>query len=159
MPSAEPSLAFRLLDVHVIHGRADDRAVQHPDLTRSFAELLHESASLAGGLRMMGLGPEDVLVLRSPSVQVRVVTVLACIRLGAHVEDDAVSPHAVVEGDPAQVVLGDAAESWAVLLKAGRGDPAEAAPTDPPGYAARVAEQHADLVEPLLAGRPVSLPR
>lgn len=147
-------LAFRALDTHVVAGLADEPALVAPGVAMSFAELLDASASVAAGLRAVGLAPGDAVDLRVEDPRTRVVTILAAVRLGLVVESGAA---ARVEGDPPRVVHAAVDEPWDVILRAGRGDPQPAPAADADGYAERMLARHPDVLGPLLEGRPATL--
>ncbi len=77
------------VDRHVAGGRRDQAALIYDSpvtgTTRTFtyAELLHEVATLAGALAGLGVGKGDTVVLYMPMVPEAVFAMLACARLGA----------------------------------------------------------------------------
>ncbi len=77
------SLIYRVLDEHVIHGLADNLAIQDERGTMSYAELLHESASVAGSFINVGIGPGAGVQIDLAHGRELVVAVLACTRIGA----------------------------------------------------------------------------
>jgi hypothetical protein len=138
------SLGFEILDRHVVAGRGDDLACAIDDGALSFAQMLERSAALAGALKALGVEPGHDVAVRVDGVD-RVVAVCACVRLGAH-----------AGADGAVAVEPDGELSFAVLVKAGAGDPASSLPSDAPGYADAMRAAHPDVVGPLLEGRPVT---
>jgi propionyl-CoA synthetase len=80
---------FNALDRHVIRGRADQPAlIFHSAYTGTrrvytYADLLERVAQLGGGLRELGVGPGDRVVIYLPMVPEAVIAMLACARIGA----------------------------------------------------------------------------
>jgi propionyl-CoA synthetase len=80
---------FNALDRHVDRGRADqaaliyDSPVTGTQRTYSFADLRDEVARVAGGLRELGVGKGDRVVIYMPMVPETVMAMLACARIGA----------------------------------------------------------------------------
>src|SRR5690554_2077226 len=109
-----PGLAFDALDRHVIGGRADTVVLTTSNRRHTFAELLDASASVAGGLRMLGLDEGDGLHLGQIDRWRHVVTVLACARAGIFTRDEA---PVSVTGEPVVVRLDTGEESWDTVLK------------------------------------------
>ncbi|KQY59559.1 hypothetical protein ASD11_08370 [Aeromicrobium sp. Root495] len=144
----EKSLSFRLLDTHVVAGRADDVAYVDADGSLTFARLLHESASLAGALNQLGVQPGGTVHLDLTG-RAEVLAVLALVRLEARAEPGA---SVSLAGDPVVARVGDDEFAWDVLMKAGRGDPAPAARFDSEDYAQHALAEHGELLAPLLAG-------
>jgi hypothetical protein len=139
-----PSLAFSMLDRHVIDGRGDDLACSLDDGALSFAQLLERSAALAGSLRLLGVETGHDVAVRVDGVD-RVVALCACVRIAA-----------LPAAEGAVAVEPDGELSIDVMTKAGRNDPVPSLAEDPPGYADAVRAAHPDVVEPLLEGRPVT---
>lgn len=83
------STAYNCLDRHVVAGRGDDPALVHHSAytgerrTLTYADLLDQSARLAGALRELGVGKGDRVVVYMPMVPEAVVGMLACARIGA----------------------------------------------------------------------------
>jgi len=83
------STAYNCLDRHVVAGRGDQPALVHHSAytgerrTLTYAELLDDSARLAGALRELGVGKGDRVVVHLPMVPEAVVAMLACARIGA----------------------------------------------------------------------------
>ncbi|MEJ5945334.1 AMP-binding protein [Pseudokineococcus basanitobsidens] len=83
------STAYNCLDRHVVAGRGDQAAVVHHSAytgerrTLTYAELLDQSARLAGALRALGVDRGDRVLLYLPMVPEAVVAMLACARIGA----------------------------------------------------------------------------
>ncbi|MCL3837463.1 AMP-binding protein [Aeromicrobium duanguangcaii] len=143
------SIAFRALDLHVIQGRADDSALVTATGTLSYAQLLHESASLAGGLRELGLRAGAPVHLEVPDRHVWVVGVLAIVRLGAEPDPQA---SFTIAGDPAVISAGGEEYELDLVLRAGRVDPAAAAVHDEGDYGERMERQYGDVLATLLHG-------
>lgn len=148
----EKSLSFRLLDTHVVAGRADDVAYSDAEGSLTFARLLHESAAVAGALNQLGVQPGGTVHLDLTG-RPEVLAVLALVRLEVTTDPDA---PVSLTGDPAVARVGDSEFAWDVLLKAGRGDPAPAVRWDSEGYAERALAEHGELLAPLLAGEPLT---
>ena len=72
-----------LLDRHVAEGRGNRAAILFEDQRITYAALAAQVNRLAGALRGLGIGEEDRVVLRAPSVPSAVVANFAVIRLGA----------------------------------------------------------------------------
>jgi acyl-coenzyme A synthetase/AMP-(fatty) acid ligase len=143
------SLGFDLLDRHVIGGGADDPATA----TLTYARLLERSSFLASGLRMLGVQPGDDVGVQVDGDD-RVVVVCACVRLGALPADDG-SVVVAVGADGPEVRSADGTHPLDLVRQAGSGDAATALAADADGYRDAVLERAADVVEPLLARRPV----
>ncbi|RLV56975.1 hypothetical protein D9V41_04225 [Aeromicrobium phragmitis] len=144
-----PSLAFRILDRHVVEGRADDPALVTDEGTLSYAQLLHESASLAGGLRDLGVVRGTPVHVDVPERRTWVLSVLAVVRLGAEPDPDA---RFRVAGSPATVSTPGETYDLALVLRAGRVEPACAPLTDPEGYADRMTQRYGEVISALLDG-------
>ncbi|MET0766192.1 MAG: AMP-binding protein [Aeromicrobium sp.] len=143
------SLVFRLLDHHVITGLADHTAVSDEQGTMSYAQLLHESACIAGGLHHMGIEPGTDVVVDLPSGRHHVVAVLACARIGAV---PAATGDFRLEGTPPVLHAPDTRVGWDVLDKAGRTEPASAPEVDPDGYEELLRAAYPEIVDTLAAG-------
>ncbi|MEJ7636152.1 AMP-binding protein [Aeromicrobium sp.] len=143
------SLVFRVLDAQVVGGLADEIAVSDGRGTMSYAQLLHESASLAAGLRHMGIVAGTHVVIDLPPGRDRVAAVLACARITA-------VPHTTgdfrLKGTPPVLHAPDTEVTWDVLIKAGRTEPASAPESDPDGYDEMVRETYEDIFSTLAAG-------
>ena len=80
---------YNAVDRHVNAGRGDQAALIYDSpvtgaaRTLTFAELLDLVARFAGGLRGLGVGTGDRVVIYMPMVPEAVVAMLACARLGA----------------------------------------------------------------------------
>ncbi|WP_046242488.1 AMP-binding protein [Hymenobacter terrenus] len=80
---------YLCLDHHVQHGRATqpaliyDSPVTHTQRTYPYAELLDLTARFAGGLREIGVGLGDRVIIYMPNVPEALIAMLACARLGA----------------------------------------------------------------------------
>ena len=147
------SLIYRVLDEHVIHGLADNLAIEDERGTMSYAELLHESASVAGSFTNIGIGPGVGVQIDLAHGRELVVAVLACTRIGA-------VPRATAEfrvaGSPPVLHTSETEVPWDLLIKAGRIDPAPAPADDPEGYEALMREAYADVFSALEAGETVT---
>ncbi|MEV7396843.1 AMP-binding protein [Aeromicrobium sp. NPDC092404] len=147
------SLIHRVLDRHVIHGLADSWAIQDERGSMSYAELLHESASVAGAFRSVGMVAGTELQIDVPQGRELVVAVLACARLGVVPQDDAALRLA---GRP-PVLHSDGDEvSWDLLIQAGRTDPEPAPANDPDGYEGLMRAAYPDIFSTLEAGGTIS---
>jgi propionyl-CoA synthetase len=88
-PGGRLNTCYNALDRHVIRGRADqpaliyDSAVTGAQQTLTYAELLERVAAFAGGLRALGVGKGDRVVVYMPMIPEAVIAMLACARLGA----------------------------------------------------------------------------
>jgi propionyl-CoA synthetase len=88
-PDGRLNTCFNALDRHVVRGRADqpaliyDSAVTGAQQTLTYAELLERVAAFAGGLRALGVGKGDRVVIYLPMIPEAVIAMLACARLGA----------------------------------------------------------------------------
>lgn len=143
------SLAFRALDLNVIRGRADEPALVTARGSLSYAQLLHESASFAGGLRDLGLRTAAPVRLEVPDRHVWVVSVLAIVRLGAEPADEA---EFAVTGDPTVVHAAGEEYEFDLVLRAGRVDPATAAVHDEGDYGERMERRFGDVMATLVHG-------
>jgi hypothetical protein len=147
------SLVFRVLDHHVVHGLADDLAIQDDRGMMSYAELLHESASVAGALTNVGVGRGAGVQIDLAHGRELVVAVLACARLGVVPRE---STEFRLEGMPPVLRTPETEVPWDLLIKAGRIDPAPAPPDDPEGYEALMRAAYPDIFSALEAGRTIS---
>ncbi|HEX2213703.1 MAG TPA: propionyl-CoA synthetase [Mycobacterium sp.] len=88
-PDGELNTCANAIDRHVEQGRADqpaliyDSPVTGSQRTYTYRELLDETARFAGGLRALGVGKGDRVVIYMPMVPKAVIAMLACARLGA----------------------------------------------------------------------------
>jgi hypothetical protein len=146
------SLTFRVLDEHVIHGLADDLAIQDQRGGMSYAELLHESASIAGALANVGIGPGAGMWIDLPRGRELVVTVLACARIGAVPRQTA---DFRIAGMPPVLHTPDTEVPWDLLIHAGRIDPAAAPAADPDGYEDLMWAAYPDIFGALEAGETI----
>ena len=143
------SLIFRTLDAHVVGGLADHPAVEDERGPMSYAQLLHESASLAGAMREVGVSQGTDVVIDLPGGRDRVTVVLACARLGAVPQVTAVHGF---RGTPPVLRTPTTEIPWAVLIRAGRLDPAVAPDQDAEGYEVLLRELYDDIFATLLEG-------
>ena len=147
------SLIFRVLDHHVVHGLADELAIQDDRGMMSYAELLHESASVAGAFTNVGIAQGAAVQIDLAHGRELVVAVLACTRIGA-------VPRATAEfrvaGSPPVLHTSETEVPWDLLIKAGRIDPAPAPSEDPEGYEALMREAYAEVFSALEAGETIT---
>lgn len=149
------SLVYRVLDEHVIHGLADHLAIEDERGTMSYAELLHESASVAGAFTSIGMVAGTGVHVDVPDGRELVVAVLALARLGAVPADDT---ELRLVGLPPVLHTSDTEVTWDLLIHAGRMDPAPAPPTDPEGYETLMREAYPDVFRALEAGETIRFP-
>lgn len=147
------SLIYRVLDEHVIHGLADNLAIQDEHGTMSYAELLHESASVAGSFINIGIGPGVGVQIDLAPGRELVVAVLACTRIGAIPRTTA---DFRLAGSPPVLHTPETEVPWHLLIKAGRIDPAPAPSDDPEGYEALMREAYAGIFSALEGGETIS---
>jgi hypothetical protein len=147
------SLIYRVLDEHVIHGLADNLAIQDERGTMSYAELLHESASVAGAFVNVGIGSGTGVQIDLAAGRELVVAVLACTRIGAVPRQAA---DFRLAGSPPVLHTLETEVPWDLLIKAGRIDPAPAPAVDPEGYEALIREAYPDIFEALEAGETIT---
>ncbi|MBC7633111.1 AMP-binding protein [Aeromicrobium sp.] len=147
------SLIYRTLDEHVIGGLADHPALDDERGPMSYAQLLHESASLAGALRDTGVHEGTSVAIDLRDGREQVVAVLACARIGAVPQSTADFGFG---GTPPVLTTPDTEIPWAVLIRAGRLDPAPAPESDPEGYEGLMLELYAEVFETLIAGETIS---
>jgi propionyl-CoA synthetase len=85
----ELNTCYNALDRHVNGGRANQLALIYDspvtDTIQKFtyAELLDKVARFAGGLKMIGVGKGDTVIIYMPMIPQAVIAMLACARLGA----------------------------------------------------------------------------
>lgn len=147
------SLVFRALDQHVVGGLADHPAIEDERGSMSFAQLLHESASVAGAISQLGVRSGTQIVLDLPDGRERVIAVLACARLGA-VPDSAATEFRLT-GVPPTFHTAETEAAWDLLVRAGRNEPASAPHQDPDGYEELLLTDYADVFGPLTSGRTI----
>ena len=88
-PGGRLNTCHNALDRHVAAGHGDraaliwDSPVTGAQRTFTYAQLRDEVARVAGGLRRLGVGVGDRVVIYMPMVPEAVMTMLACARLGA----------------------------------------------------------------------------
>ncbi len=88
-PDGRLNVCANALDRHVEAGRGErialvwDSPVTATVARLSFATLRDRTARLAGGLRALGVGPGDRVLISMPPVPEAVIAMLACARLGA----------------------------------------------------------------------------
>lgn len=142
------SLIFRALDQQVIAGNADALAIDDGILSMTYAQLLGQTAALAGGLVQVGVGEGThvALALRGGA---EVSAVLALARIGAI--PDAKADFRIA-GDPPVVHTGEHDYTWATVLSAGKTDPIPAPDGDAKGYAEMMRDEYEDIFATLTAG-------
>lgn len=146
------SLVFRVLDAHVIHGRADETAVRDTAGTMSYAQLLHESACIAAGLHHMGVDAGTAVAIDVGAGRHHVTAVLALARLGAVPAPQSQTAEFKLVGTPPVLQAPDTEVVWELLDKAGRTEPAAAPERDPDGYEQVLREVYGELLTTLEAG-------
>lgn len=77
------NLAHIALDQNVIEGRGSDVAILYRDRKITYLEMQREVNRLANGLRSLGLGKNDRVMLRSPNRPEFVMGCFACWKIGA----------------------------------------------------------------------------
>ena len=147
------TLVFRALDRHVVGGRADHAAIEDERGSLSYAQLLHESACIAGALSHLGIGRDTGVAIDLPHGRELVIAVLACTRLGA---EPSTAGLFSLAGDPPVLTTPDTEVTWELLVRTGRAEPAPAPDKDPEGYEEAVLVRYGELFEPLIAGETVS---
>lgn len=149
------SLAFDLLDRHVVDGRGDDIACTDATGALTFAKLLERSAALAGGLAAVGVQAGHEVAVDVERGNQQVVIVCACVRLGALPGSGGAVR--ITEDDGGVVVsTSDDEHDLALVAKAGRTDPAPSLASDGPGYRDTVRSEFGDVIDSLLAGESVA---
>ncbi len=125
---------YNALDVHVIHGQAEDVALLDGETPWSFAGLLTEVGAFAGVLEAFGVSAGDeVVVLDVPPLE-DTVAQLACARVGAiHFDELSPTPALVLVGTAGShdvgavplITVDDTGElGWDMAMRAGRTQPA-----------------------------------
>lgn len=169
---------FNALDRHVVRGQAEAVAVEIAGRKWTYADLLAEVGAFAGALRAFGVGPgEGVLVGPLPGHH-EVVASLAVARLGAvrwYAEASADAVSTVVDkvavrvavlptkldvdlGELPLITVDDSAElSWAIVMRAGRTDPAGCAEL-PMGALLAIVDGEAIAIIDALEGQPPAPP-
>lgn len=147
------SLVFRALDQHVIGGLADDPAIEDGRGSMSFAQLLHESASVAGAISHLGVTAGTQIAIDLSDGRERVIAVLACARLNA-VPHIAATGFRLV-GEPPVFHTPETEAAWDLLIRAGRNEPAPAPDHDPEGYEQLLLGAYEDVFAPLIAGQTI----
>ena len=149
------SLGFDVLDRHVVDGRGEDIACTDATGSLTYARLLERSAALAGGLGVLGVRLGDEVDVAVEPGNLQVLIVCACIRLGAVPGDRGDTRIADVDGT-VMVHLGDHEDDLAVVMKAGKADPAPSRKSDPDDYDQQVRATFGAIVDALLAGSTIS---
>ncbi|NUO97411.1 MAG: benzoate-CoA ligase family protein [Nonomuraea sp.] len=83
MPAESFNASVFLVDRLVEAGHGDRVAVAGPAGTMTYAQLAAHVAELAGGLRVMGVRPEERVLLVMPDCPEALITMLAVMRMGA----------------------------------------------------------------------------
>ncbi|MEU5867480.1 benzoate-CoA ligase family protein [Nonomuraea sp. NPDC047529] len=83
MPAESFNASVFLVDRLVETGHGDRVAVAGPMGTMTYAQLAAHVAELAGGLRVMGVRPEERVLLVLPDRPETLITILAVMRMGA----------------------------------------------------------------------------
>ena len=148
------SLAFELLDRHVVAGRGEDIACEDASGSLTFARLLERSAALAGGMLVVGVRDGDAVQVDLPAGNDRVVAVCAVIRVGALPAPDGAVQLTSIHG-LGHIRINDNEIELSLVERAGRSDPVPAGTSDEPGYADAITDAFGDIVGPLLSGSPV----
>jgi len=157
------SLTFDSLDRRVIDGRGDDVAVGIDGTEITYARLVERSAAVAGGLRLLGIGPGSAVTVDLEGLDL-VISVWALARIhvlpmsspmpspmsSSH-QDDNPRPtaQARITGDPAVVIIGDDRYPLLSIELTGRNDPAAAPRTDPDGYREALLAAYPHIIAPL----------
>lgn len=157
------SLTFDSLDRRVIDGRGDDIAVGIDGTEITYARLVERSAAVAGGLRLLGIGPGTAVTVDLDGLDL-VISVWALARIHAlpmslrmsspmssNHKDDNPRPtaQARMTGDPAVVIIGDERYPLKSIELTGRNDPAGAPRTDPDGYREALLAAYPNVIAPL----------
>ncbi|MGH3517585.1 MAG: propionyl-CoA synthetase [Haloechinothrix sp.] len=88
-PDGELNTSYNALDRHVDNGRGDQAALIYDSPVTGtvrrlrYRELRDDVARFAGGLRSLGVGKGDRVIVYMPMVPEAVVAMLACARIGA----------------------------------------------------------------------------
>lgn len=153
------SLTFDALDRRVIDGRGDDVAVGIDGTEITYARLVERSAAVAGGLRLLGIGPGTAVTVDLEGLDLVIsVWALARIhvlpmssRMSSSHQDDNPRPtaQARITGDPAVVIIGDDRYPLLSIELTGRNDPAAAPRTDPDGYREALLAAYPHIIAPL----------
>lgn len=141
------SLVFRALDRHVVGGLADNTAVEDDRGSLSYAQLLHESACIAGALGYLGVVGSTEVSVDIPRGRNLVIAVLACARLGA-----LPSAGGAYRFEDETFYTPDTEVPWDLLMRAGRSEPAPAPDSDDEGYEALMRAEYDELLTTLIAG-------
>lgn len=147
------SLVFRALDQHVVGGLADHPAIDDERGSLSYAQLVHESASVAGAISHLGVGSGSEVSIELPRGRDQMTAVLACARLGA--VPRASGPFGF-SGTPPIFHAVDTEVPWDLLMRAGRAEPAPAPDSDPDGYEELMRQEYGELFTSLIAGETVT---
>ncbi len=145
------TLVFRALDRHVIGGLADHPAVQDDRGPMSYAQLLHESACIAGAMGHLGVANGTEVSINDARGRTLVIAVLACARLGA-----VPSTLGGYRFSGETFHTPETEIPWDLLMRAGRSEPAPAPDSDPEGYEDLMTAGFPEVFAPLLAGETVT---
>jgi len=143
------TLVFRALDQHVVSGLADHPAIEDDRGPLSYAQLLHESACVAGAINHLGVERGTAVSIDVPHGRELVIAVLACARVGAV---PAPTADFKLIGVPPVLHTLDTEVAWDLLIRAGRAEPAPAPDRDPEGYEELMLSSYPAVLEPLIAG-------
>ena len=146
------SLIFRALDQQVVAGHAEKPAIDDGAASLTYAQLLAQTAALAGGLAQAGV-EEGTRVRLDVSGAAEVGAVLALARLGAIPDARA---RFRIAGDPPVVHTGEHEYTWATVLSAGKTDPMPAPDRDDDGYAELMMDKYEDIFATLTAGNAIT---
>lgn len=147
------SLVFRALDQHVVGGLADHPAIEDEHGLLSYAQLLHESACIAGAISSLGVARGAEVAIDLPPGREMAIAVLACARLGAL---PSASGMFGLAGEPPVFRTPDTEVPWDLLMRAGRAEPAPAPDSDAEGYEELLRRDHEELFATLIAGETLS---
>ncbi|MDQ3155857.1 MAG: AMP-binding protein [Actinomycetota bacterium] len=146
------SLIFRALDQQVIAGHADKPAIDDGTVSLTYAQLLAQTAALAGGLAQVGV-EDGTHVAIDVHGAAEVGAVLACARLGAI--PDAKAKFRIA-GDPPVVHTGEHEYTWATVISAGKTDPMPSPDRDGKGYAELMMDEYEGIFATLTAGNTIT---
>jgi non-ribosomal peptide synthetase component E (peptide arylation enzyme) len=141
------TLVFRALDRHVVGGRAEHPAIEDDRGSLSYAQLVHESACIAGAINHLGVERGTDVSIDIPPGRNLVIAVLACARLGA-----VPSAKGVYRFVDETFYTADTEVAWDLLIRAGRAEPAPAPDRDADGYEELMLSSFPEVLEPLIAG-------
>ena len=151
------SLIFRALDQQVIAGNADKPAIDDGTASMTYAQLLAQTAALAGGLAQVGVAEGTHVAVDVHGVA-EVGAVLALARVGAIPDAATPDPNGKfrIVGDPPVVRTGEHEYTWATVLSAGKTDPMPAPDRDGQGYAELMMDMYEGIFATLAAGNTIT---